>query len=157
MPYTELLKKENNLQSEASLTTVDSNEIIARAVCEPKQYHSGKIQPNAFEQVNYEPMSVLRMQSKTFDTCLKKTIQQITKGEKKYVGYATVKVEDIRNLKHEDKRLFAVLDSGSNDKPSHADVIATKKVVKFTSLSGENLANFLVSKLFRVFSKTLNT
>ncbi len=155
MSYEELLKLEKKSQSEFSPVLIDSKETIARVLFAPKHYNSNEVQPNAFEQIIHEGMSVLRT-AYSFEEDLKETISKIESDKKQYVGFITANVSKIRaEVLTKEIRLFIVIDTARENVKGHADIESTRKCIEITGMPKNMIPKFIVSKIFRLFDLKL--
>lgn len=152
MEYEVLLSLEDVKTNEFSSGVVDSEENVSRVLFLPNHFKDDKLHPSAFEQILQScGLSVLRRDD-NFESSLKKTIEIVEgKSNKKYKGYATASVKEIRGIYAQSYRLFYVLDTAKKDRLSHADVYTTRKSI--TDFPKELLLDLITSKIFKVFKQ----
>lgn len=156
MSYAQLLSLETTSQSKFSPCLIDPSETVARVLFAPKHYNLNKVQPNAFEQIIHEGMSVLRT-TYSFEDNLKKTISKIESEQKQYVGFITANVNEIRKvLVPNEVRLFIVIDTARETVIGHADVETTRKyIIDITNVPKNMIPKVIVGKLFMLFDSEL--
>lgn len=147
MTYSDAIALEKVSQSISSPGIVEDRESIARVLVSPKHVLDGEILSRAFYQIKSSPMSVLR-KNIDFNDSLNVTKGQLTSFENQYAGYAIANTYNIRNLTHEDFRLFYILDSGASyEKKAHADVYSTRSLFNPKKWE-ENYMLLLLSEAF---------
>jgi len=155
MSYEELLALENIKQSQVSPSIVMDKEIVVRVLFSPKHYLDGEILPVAFEQIfSSNGMSILRV-SHCFSLSLTKTITQLEQDGVKYIGYTSAKVQDIRDIKLNEYRVFYILDTATKDKIGHADIFAIRLSIDKCGLPKKAFKNYIRQQISKVFNTLL--
>lgn len=151
MSYSELLEKENITQSKYSPGLIEKGEILSRVLFSPKHFKDDKILPTAFDPEIFSGLSVLR-EKFNFEQCLTRTITLLQKDNiNNFCGYVSANVSDIQNIKHENYRIFYVVDTATEDRIGHADVCAIR--VNEIGLPNKALKSFIRYEISLVFNK----
>lgn len=152
--YDSYIALEKVLSNHISPGIVEDCEKIARVLLTPKHCEDGEILAAAFTQIfNPNGMSVLRLKYE-FETCLSKTIKLLENGDdNKYCGYVCANVSDIRNVKHENYRIFYILDTAREDRLGHSDVFAIR--IEEIDLPKKSLNNYIRLKISEVFNELI--
>lgn len=152
MSHEDFLSLEDVKQSEFSPSIVMNEEIVARVLFSPKHYLDGKILPVAFEQIfSSNGMSILRV-SHSFSLSLTKTITQLEQDGVEYIGYTSAKVQDIRDIKLNEYRVFYILDTATKDKIGHADIFAIRLSIDKCGLPKKAFKNYIRQQISKVFN-----
>ena len=155
MSYEETIALEQVPYNDLSPCIVDDEEIVARVLFSPKHYLDGEILPTAFQQIfSSDGMSILR-KSHFFEESLSKTINQLETTEAKYSGYVCAKVEDIRNIKVNNLRVFYILDTATKEKLGHADIFYIKLSYEECGLPKKVFNGYIRSEIAEVFNQLI--
>lgn len=127
--YEEALELEKLSVSRFSPSTVREDEHVARQVFSPIHVDSetGDIKTAAFTDAFDKGLSVNRISYASKEEIHqlggdKAQLDRRNRPDRKYLGFITVNVADIRECLEGGKRIFAIFDTALEEVPSHADL-----------------------------------
>ena len=152
--YTAFINREQEKQSKFSPCVVSDQETISRLIFSPKQYceETKRIFPNAFEQIKYEGLSVLR-KNYDFKSCINNVCDIITRKDngKILAGFTSADVSKIREAKNNGVRFFVVLDTARENMVGHADVESILTQKNITTLPSGLSHKYIAKKISDLF------
>jgi len=127
--YEEALELEKISVSKFSPSTVKKDEFLARQVFSPihVDLETGDITAAAFTDAFDKGLSVNRISYAGKEEIHllggnKAQLDSKTRPDRKYLGFVSTKVADIRECLEGSKRIFAIFDTALKEVPSHADL-----------------------------------